>query len=64
MKNKPTPYILENSEQFDLTQTQAEYLLRLGLIYDSGENYFHLSENEDGCVTYHQVELALKGVSL
>lgn len=49
--------ILENGEQFDLTEKQAKFLVKQGLIYDSGDNYYHLTDG----VEYIQVELALKG---
>jgi len=58
--NNQSPYILENGEQFDLTPAQARFLVKQGLIYDSGEHYFHLCDG----VEYINIELALKGVSL
>ncbi len=52
-----TAYILENGEQFDLTAAQVKMLLKLNLIYDSGENYYHIADGK----TYTDIELALKG---
>lgn len=54
MKN----FILENGEQFDLTEKQKCYLVKQKLIYNSGENYYHLTDGID----YTDVELALKGI--
>ncbi len=51
-------FILEDGEQFDLTDTQVKYLLGENLIYDSGEGYYHLNPG----IEYVNIELALKGM--
>lgn len=50
------PYILENGEQKDITPQQADALVEAGLIYDSGDGYYHICEGK----TRKEVEAALK----
>ena len=59
MKNNMKYYILEGGEQFDLTKKQKCHLINLGLIYNSGSNYYHLADG----ICYMDIELALKGIS-
>jgi hypothetical protein len=40
------PQILENGEQVDITPEQAEALVAAGIIYDSGDNYYHIVEGK------------------
>ncbi len=48
-------YILENGEQFDISEFQAQHLLRKGLIYDSGGNYYHLNN-----ISFNDIKVSLK----
>lgn len=50
------PYILENGEQKDITPQQADVLVTAGLIYDSGDEYYHICEGK----TWDDVEAAIK----
>ena len=49
------PQIIENCEQMDLTREQERILLDAGLIYDSGENYYHIVNEK----TWADVDAAL-----
>lgn len=48
--------IMENGEQMDITNQQANILLKQGLIYDSGEGYYHLKND----TTFEQIDKALQ----
>ena len=50
-------FVFEGGEQCDLTQFQARILLDAGLIYDSGEHYYRITDGHD----YADVERCLKG---
>lgn len=40
------PQILENGEQVDITAEQEQALVAAGVIYDSGEGYYHIVEGK------------------
>ena len=39
--------LIENGEQLVLTDAQRDYLLSLNLIYDSGDDYYQITSDED-----------------
>lgn len=47
--------IVENGEQLDLTEPQEHALLAAEVIYDSGDGYYHISEDK----TWSEVEAAI-----
>jgi hypothetical protein len=48
--------IVENGEQQDLSAEQVAMLLASGIIYDSGENYYHIENGK----SWADVDAALK----
>ena len=53
------PQIIENCEQLDITPQQERALLNAGLIYDSGENYYHIENGK----TWADVDALLASIA-